>query len=139
VLAATRPLLVFERGLAKALLGTDLPPVAVAPRGSGWFGRLKAYWTDGTTWRGVGYLFARFPIGIATFTVSVTAYSVALWCLAAPLLAPLGAMDLGFWEPDTVLGGLAFVPFGVMALFTAGWISEGMAAMSRGLISATVR
>ena len=38
-----------------------------------------------------------------------------------------------------MLEGLAFVPFGVVALFTAGWISEGMAAMSRGLIRATVR
>ena len=95
VLAATRPLLMLERGLAHALLGSSLPPVAVAPRGEGWFGRLKAYWTDGTTWRGIGYLLARFPVGVATFTVAVTTYSVALWCLAAPLLAPLGAMDLG--------------------------------------------
>jgi hypothetical protein len=139
VLAATRPLLMFERGLANTLLGTQLAPVAVAPRADGWFARLKAYWTDGTTWRGVGYLLARFPIGIATFVIAVTAYSVALWCLAAPLLAPLEAMDLGFWEPDTVLEGLAFVPFGLVALFTAGWISEGMAAMSRALIRATVR
>jgi hypothetical protein len=139
VLAATRPLLMFERGLANTLLGTQLAPVAVAPRADGWFARLKAYWTDGTTWRGVGYLLARFPIGIATFVIAVTAYSVALWCLAAPLLAPLQAMDLGFWEPDTVLEGLAFVPFGLVALFTAGWISEGMAAMSRALIRATVR
>jgi hypothetical protein len=138
VLAATRPLLMFERGLANALLGTSLPPVAVAPRGSGFFGRFKAYWTDGTTWRGIGYLLARFPIGLATFTVSVTAYSVALWCLAAPVAAPLGAMDLGFWEPDSVLAGLAFVPFGIVGLFTAGWISEAMAAMSRALIRGTI-
>jgi hypothetical protein len=133
VLAATRPLLMFERGLANALLGTELPAVAVAPRAEGVFGRFRAYWTDGTTWRGIGYLFARFPVGLATFVISVTAYSVAGWCLAAPLLAPLGAMDLGFWEPDSVLDGLAFVPFGLVALFTAGWISEAMAVMSREL------
>jgi hypothetical protein len=139
VLANVRPLLMAERGLANALLGTRLPPLAIAPRGDGWFGRLKAYWTDGVTWRGVGYLLLRFPVGIFTFTVAVTAFSVAAWGLAAPLLAPLDAMDLGFWEPDTVLEGLAFVPFGVLALFTAGWISEGMAAMSRALIKATVR
>jgi hypothetical protein len=139
VLANVRPLLMAERGLANALLGAGLPPVAIAPGGDGWLGRLKAYWTDGTTWRGVGYLLARFPVGLATFIIAVTAYSVALWCLAAPLLAPLETMDLGFWEPDTVLEGLAFVPFGVVALFTAGWISEGMAAMSRALIRGTVR
>jgi hypothetical protein len=139
VLAATRPLLVLERGLAKALLGGELPRVAVAPRGEGVFGRFKAYWTDGMTWRGVGYLLARFPLGLATFIVAVTAYSVGLWGLAAPLLAPLDAMDFGFWKPDSVLDGLALVPFGAVALFTAGWISEGMAAISRALIRATVR
>jgi hypothetical protein len=139
VLAATRPLLMFERGLANALLGTGLRHVSVAPSGAGVFGRFKAYWTDGTTWRGVGYLFARFPVGVATFIVALTAYSAGLWGLAAPLLAPLGAMDFGFWKPDSVLDGLALVPFGAVALFTAGWISEGMAAMSRALIRATVR
>jgi hypothetical protein len=139
VLAATRPLLMFERGIANALLGTSLPQIAAAPKGEGWFGRLKAYWTDGMTWRGIGYLLLRFPVGLATFVVAVTSYSVALWALAAPIAAPLGAMDLGFWEPDSVLAGLAFVPFGVVALFTAGWISEGMAAISRGLIRSTVR
>ncbi len=139
VLAATRPLLMLERGLAKSLLGSELPPVDAAPQAEGLFGRFKAYWTDGTTWRGIGYLLTRFPVGVATFTIAVTTYSVALWCLAAPLLAPLEAMDLGFWEPDTVTEGLAFVPFGVVGLFTAGWISEGMAAMSRGLIKAAVR
>jgi hypothetical protein len=133
VLANVRPLLMAERGLANALLGADLPPVAIAPGGEGWLGRLKAYWTDGTTWRGVVYLLLRFPVGLFTFIVAVTAYSVAGWAFAAPLLAPLDAMDLGFWEPDTVLEGLAFVPFGAVALFTAGWISEGMAAMSRAL------
>jgi hypothetical protein len=140
VLANIRPLLMAERGLANALLGAHLPPVAIAPGGSGWLGRLKAYWTDGTTWAGVGYLLLRFPVGIFTFTVAVTAYSVALFCLAAPLLAPLGAMNWDlFWHPDTVLEGLAFWPLGVVALFTAGWISEGMAAMSRGLIRLVVR
>jgi len=32
-----------------------------------------------------------------------------------------------------VLEGLALVPAGLVALVAAGWISEAMAAMSRGL------
>jgi Putative sensor len=139
VLANVRPLLMGERGLANALLGTNLPPVAVAPRGDGWLGRLRAYWTDGTTWRGLVYLLIRFPVGIFTFSVAVAAYSAAAWGLGAPILAPLDAMDLGFWEPDTVLEGLALLPVGVVLLVAAGWISEGMAAMSRALIRAFVR
>src|SRR5215216_6677053 len=75
VLANVRPLLMAERGLANALLGANLPPVAIAPRGEGWFGRLKAYWTDGTTWRGLLYLLVRFPVGTFAFSVAVTVYT----------------------------------------------------------------
>jgi hypothetical protein len=42
VLAATRPLLMLERGLANALLGTHVPPIDAAPEGEGVFGRFKA-------------------------------------------------------------------------------------------------
>ena len=140
VLANVRPLLLAERGLSDALLGTRLPPLDITPRrGVGWIGRLKAYWTDGLTWRGLLYLLLRFPVGILTFTVAVTAYGAALYGLAAPIVAPFDAIDLGFWEPDTVLEGLALVPVGAVALVAAGWISEGLAAMSRALIGTTVR
>ena len=138
-LASVRPLLAVERGLANALLDAEIAPLGLAPRAEGWLGRLKAYWTDATTWRGIAYLVARFPVGLATFIVTVVTFSVALYLIAAPVVAPIDALELGFWEPDTVLEGLAFVPFGVVALFTAGWISEGLAAMSRGLIQITVR
>jgi hypothetical protein len=134
VLASVRPLLEGERGLANALLGTEIPRAGLAPGGRGWLGRLKAYWTDATTWRGVGYLLARFPVGILTFSVAVAVYSAAFGLIGAPLLAPLETMDFGFWEPNTVLEGLSLVPLGLVLLVAAGWISEGMAAMSRALI-----
>ena len=133
VLAFVRPLQGGERVMANALLGTDIPAAGLAPHGDGFFGRLKAYWTDSTTWRGVGYLLVRFPVGIFTFCVVVTAFSAAGMLIAAPLLAPLDAIDLGFWEPDTVPLGLALFPLGLVALVAAGWISEGMAQMSRAL------
>ena len=108
-----------------------MPPTPLAPEGEGWLGRLKAYWTDGETWRGLAYLLVRFPVGLATFCVAVTA---ALSAIAAPVVAPLAPFDLGFWHPDSVLDGLALVPFGLIALVAAGWISEGLAAISRALI-----
>ena len=42
-------------------------------------------------------------------------------------------MELGIWEPDTWYEGLTLVPLGLVALVASGWISEGLAAMSRGL------
>jgi hypothetical protein len=138
VLATVRPLLEAERAMANALLGTDIEPAGLAPQGEGLWGRFKAYWKDATTWKGVGYLLARFPIGIFTFSVAVTVYSAAGFLLAAPIIAPLHAMELGIWEPDTVLEGLALVPLGLITLVAAGWISEGMAVMSRALARAVI-
>jgi hypothetical protein len=133
VLASVRPLLAAERALSNSLLGTEIPDAALAPSGEGWIGRLKAYWTDSATWRGLAYLLARFPVGVFTFSVALTAYASAGYLIAAPIVAPFDAIELGFWEPDTVLEGLALVPAGLVALVAAGWISEAMAAMSRGL------
>jgi hypothetical protein len=46
-------------------------------------------------------------------------------------VAPFHAIELGIWQPDTWLDGLSLVPLGLAALVAAGWISEGLAAMSR--------
>lgn len=133
VLASVRPLLAAERKLANGLLGTEIADAPLSPDGEGWLGRLKAYWTDGATWRGMAYLLARFPVGMLTFTVAVTAYGAALYLIAAPIVAPFDSSDLGFWQPDSVPEGLALVPLGLVLLVAAGWISEGMAVVSRGL------
>jgi hypothetical protein len=133
VLATVRPLLAGERALSNALLGTQIPPAPLAPRAEGWFRQLKAYWTDSATWRGIAYLLARFPVGTATFTVAVAAYGTALYLIAAPIVAPFDAIELGIWEPNTVLEGLALVPLGATLLLASAWISEAMAAMSRAL------
>jgi hypothetical protein len=131
VFATVRPLLAGERALANSLLDADIPASELAPRGEGWLGRFKAYWTDGATWRGITYLLWRFPIGTATFTVAVATYASALYLIAAPIIAPFDAIELGFWTPDSVLDGLALVPAGLALLLASGWISEGMARGSR--------
>jgi hypothetical protein len=133
VFATVRPLLALERGLSNSLLGTSIPASDLAPSGEGLWGRLKAYWTDGATWRGVTYLLLRFPVGLFTFVVAVSAFSTALGLIGAPILAAIDPMELGIWQPDTWYEGLALVPLGLAALLASGWISEGMAAMSRGL------
>ena len=133
VLASVRPLLAAERGLSNALLGTDIPASTLAPQGEGFLGRLKAYWTDAPTWRGMGYLLARFPAGLAAFTVAVSTYAGAGYLIFAPIIAPFDGIELGFWQPDTVFEGLALVPAGLILLVASGWISEAMAEGSRAL------
>ena len=131
VLATIRPLLSVERGLANSLLDARIAPAPLSAGGDGLIGRSKAYWTDSASWRGIAYLLARFPVGLGTFVVAVSAYATALYLIAAPVVAPFDAIELGFWEPDTVLDGLALLPLGLVLLLASAWISEGMAALSR--------
>jgi Putative sensor len=131
VLATIRPLLGLERGLANSLLDARIAPARLSAWGEGLLGRSKAYWTDSASWRGIAYLLARFPVGLATFIVAVSAYATALFLIAAPVVAPLDPIELGFWEPDTVLDGLALLPLGLVLLLASAWISEAMAALSR--------
>jgi hypothetical protein len=135
VLASVRPLVAGERGMANALLGAGVPDTTLTPGGTGLVGRFKAYWSDGASWRGMAYLLARFPVGLATFTVAMVAFGTAATLIGAPLLVPLDGdrWDVGVWEIDTVLEGVALVPLGVLTLVAAGWISEGMGAVSREL------
>ena len=131
VLATIRPLLGVERGLANSLLDAHIAPAPLSAGGEGLLGRSKAYWIDSASWRGITYLLARFPVGLGTFVVAVSAYATALYLIAAPVVAPFDAIELGFWEPDTVLDGLALLPLGLVLLLASAWISEGMAALSR--------
>ena len=61
------------------------------------------------------------------------AYGAALCLIAAPIIAPFDTIELGIWETDTWLQGLALVPLGLVLLVVAGWLSEAMAAVSHGL------
>ena len=63
-----------ERGAANVLLGRHLAraPMASADRGNLWV-RLRSMSSERDRWRELGYLMLRFPVGIATFTVAVTA------------------------------------------------------------------
>jgi hypothetical protein len=133
VFATVRPLLALERGLSNALLGSTIPASGLAPAGDGLWGRLKAYWTDGATWRGVTYLLLRFPVGLFTFSVAVTVFSTSVALIGAPIVAAFDPIDLGFTTVDTWYGALPLVPVGLAALLASGWISEGMAAISRAL------
>jgi hypothetical protein len=133
VFATVRPLLAFERAMANSMLGAEIPASDLAPGGEGLWGRFKAYWTDGATWRGIAYLLARFPVGLFTFVVAVTTFSTALGLIGAPILAAIDPMELGIWQPDTWYEGMALVPLGLSLLLASGWISEGLGAMSRSL------
>ncbi len=73
---------------------------------------------DPTTWTGLVYLFAQFPIGIAVFVGLIVASVITGVFISAPALIALSSAHLhsGANGPqvDTVLEGLVLVPLGLL-------------------------
>ncbi len=94
------------------------PPTAIE-RGLSFRSQVWTRLIDPTTWTGLLYLFAQFPIGIAAFVGLVVIGSVSGSFIAAPLLLQLGLdeIDLGFTVLDQPSEALVLVPVGVAVLF----------------------
>ncbi len=88
----------FERVLTIGMLREDIPPMARSGQSEaggsnlsgeerffiGVWRRFKAHLSDRLTWTGMVYLFLKFPVGIATFTIAVTLVSVFIGLIFAP-------------------------------------------------------
>ena len=87
----------FERILAVSLLKKDIPQTirehsnvtddqtlsSVERLFVGAWRRLKSHLSDRLTWTGMLYLFLKFPVGVASFTIAVTLISLAFGLLGA--------------------------------------------------------
>jgi hypothetical protein len=116
-----------ERGVAAVLLATDVPmaPIASGQRGNLWV-RLKAMGADRARWRELGYLLARFPVGVATFVLTVTAISAPLLIAYTPIYSRYVDDSFGEWFWSTELARFAasawswaLVPLGLLGLIGA--------------------
>ena len=73
---------------------------------------------DPTTWTGIVYLFAQFPIGIAAFVGLIVASVITGVFISAPAVIALSGPHQHFGangsQVDTVLEGLVLVPLGLL-------------------------
>ncbi|MGH7543355.1 MAG: sensor domain-containing protein [Gemmatimonadota bacterium] len=94
---------VFERLLAVHLLGVPIAPGHTPWKEGESLGRyLKAVLRNRTTWTGLFYLLMKFPLGLASWIVTVVALSVTLGLIAAPLVDYFGGnIMLWRWVPVT--------------------------------------
>jgi hypothetical protein len=92
-LFATRAVAAFERDQANALLDADLAaPDDLDPDRQGVVGAVRARLEAGSTWRGLGFLVLKFPLGVAAFVLLVSTIGVALDLIFLPV-APEGALQ----------------------------------------------
>lgn len=94
----------FERAQAITLLRVNIPPMGKPiEANAGFWDRIKAYLTNPVTWKGLLYLFCKFPLGIINFTLVVVVISISLALIAAPLAYSWATYDFGF----TVINSLS--------------------------------
>lgn len=132
----------FERQLAIRLLGADVPPMnSDAPPPATFWPRVKAFLANPATWKGMGYLAIKFPLGLATFVLFVTLSSLSLSFLLAPLYygwLPGPVFDIGVysWSIETLGDALICSALGaVLSLITLN-VFNGVAFAWRELAAA---
>ena len=153
VLAGSWVLCEFERMLAVGLLKEDIPPTArgdLAGRAEtdvqsltsgerffiGMWRRLKGYLSNRLTWTGMLYLFLKFPLGIASFTIAVTLISVTAALLAAPVVYLFGDFDtsIGRWDIDTLWEAGLLTLVGIPMIFVSLYVMN-LAAFASGRLA----
>ena len=125
----------FERRIAVALLKEDIPSPSRQPIPQKLWPRVKAHLTDRATWTGLLYLFLKFPVGIATFTIAVTLVSVTLGLLFAPAWSwTSDPLTWGAWTFDPFPWSWAGTLVGIPMIFISLHLMNGMALLSGRMV-----
>jgi signal transduction histidine kinase len=116
---AWRWLAELERRVIRRLLGHEIPsPYRPEPEDAGWWKRLGARLADPATWKDLAFLLLQLPLGIVSFTITVSVLSFGLGLLFAP--AYYWALDSTDWigalGVDTLPEAIAAVPLGALIL-----------------------
>ena len=105
----------FERIQAIHLLGENIPPMAKPTvTDQRLMDKIKAFFTNPVTWKGLLYLFLKFPIGIVEFTILVTGLSIMLGFLAAPFIFPFVEINFGLWIVDSFSEAIGLFVVGIL-------------------------
>ena len=95
---------------------------------------------DPATWLDFLFLMLRLPMGIVTFTVVITAWSLAIGLLLSPISFLFGTFRLdiffGLWVLHGPFAVMLATLSGVVMVFLAAWITRGLARLEALLASA---
>jgi uncharacterized membrane protein len=110
-------LIAFERTQAIYLLGEKIPPMENPSKvESGSLQTIKNFFTNPVTWKGLLFLFLKFPIGILDFVLITVGLSLSLAFIFAPVIYPFSTIDLWFWTVDSIYEALGVSIVGFLIL-----------------------
>jgi len=136
----------FERQSAILLLGAEVPPMLPPPSPAARTAWQRAgdFFSNPVTWKGMGFLLLKFPLGLVSFVSVVTLLPISGALLLAPLLWEMGVLDIGdidgvVFQVDSIGGAWACAVLGLVMLFLSlnllnalAWIWRGTATVLLG-------
>lgn len=144
VLALSWGAAALERLMAIEMLGAEVPPMspavvdALAPA-QGFWSRVGAFLSNPVTWKGLGFLLLKFPLGLASFVVTVVLLALTGAFLSAPFVYPWNDLDLtfsvGVWEVDTFGESLICFAFGLVLALISLNVLNGLGLVWKHLAS----
>lgn len=143
VLALSYVFSAFERQQAIWLLGAEVGPMAPPATGDeDLWPRFKAFLLNPVTWKGIGFLFLKFPLGLFSFCFTVVSLSVSLGLLLAPFYYWFSPPDFFWWYADTLPEALLCSVFGFVGLLVSlhllnalAWVWRNLATLMLGQLS----
>jgi hypothetical protein len=122
-----------ERRLAWSLLDASMPrrpPARPASEGFFWT-RLRLLLTGRRTWREVGFLLLRLPLGIVGFTIATAILGLMFGGFVMPILIGVGVeSQIGSWTIDTFPESLIYLPMSILFLLVGPRILLGWGQVS---------
>jgi signal transduction histidine kinase len=126
-----------ERHRAALVLGQPIPGVYRPPATGRIIDRVKAMFSDPSTWKDLGWHLLLLPVSIVDFVVVVTAWSVSLGLVSMPLwwwaLPENDPTELGIFQVDSWGHAFLAMAIGIVALPIAAALVRGTAAASASL------
>lgn len=119
----------FERGLANTLLGASVPPPPPTAIEEGGWPWVKSVFANPVTWKGLAFQLLKFPLGLASWIVTVVVISLVVGFVVAPIVVAVGGVIRidPWWVADTA--GEAWIAslIGLVAVIPALHLLNGVA------------
>lgn len=119
----------FERLLANALLGANVPEPAPTRLAEGGWPWVKSVYGNSVTWKGLAFQLLKFPLGLTSWICAVVALSIVGALIAAPLILHFGGTITisPWWIIDTPGEAWTTTAIGLASVLPALHLLNGVA------------
>jgi len=129
----------FEISMSNLFLKTDIEYPKQIKEENFWK-RIKAIFTDNFTWKSLAHIFLKFPLGIMSFTITITLLSTSIALIASPVIFHLnkigrisGDYKFGQYTVDSYWSVILIALLGVILLFGSLHLFNALGLMFKAL------